>query len=244
MGQALSECMGDFGAAHGSAAAYDRVGRRAPPRVGAPPPGSGSSASSGNVTTPETRECARGSNNPTSSDPPEVLHSQFRSHSRSNSIGNGIGIGADVELSVRAMMRTPSAGNLRQRGMLLSEKRGFIMDKFEHVPSTQSQVHAKWKRNCGPCALTNISKDAAVVAPPPPLIPDASAVYDLIDDDEEVCPTCLESYTDDNPKIAPTCGHSFHLQCLCAWNERSGSRFCPICAKVLVFDDVETLLVS
>lgn len=235
MGQALSECMGDFGNARESA--YDRVSRGAPPRVGAPPSHSvaAGAVSSGVVFGGPEVEAAGLSSS-------DGVLGHCRSHSRSSSTGSGIG--ASLELSVRAMVRAPSTASLRQRGPTLSEKRGFIVDKLQHSTCSQGALVSKWNHGSGPCSLTNISADAAVAAPPPPLVPDPSAVYDLLDndDDEECCPTCLESYSDDNPKISPTCGHSFHLQCLCAWNERSGSRFCPICANVLVFEDADILL--
>lgn len=80
------------------------------------------------------------------------------------------------------------------------------------------------------------SHGAAIAPPPPPLVPDPHTVYNLLDDeDEDVCPTCLECYADDNPKIASACGHAFHLQCIVEWETRSGSRFCPICAKVMQY---------
>lgn len=88
------------------------------------------------------------------------------------------------------------------------------------------------------CAVP--SKGAAIAPAPPPLIPDANAVYNLLEDEnEDVCPTCLECYAEDNPKISSTCGHAFHLQCIVAWETRSGSRFCPICAKVMDYVEAE-----
>ncbi|CDF32131.1 unnamed protein product [Chondrus crispus] len=88
------------------------------------------------------------------------------------------------------------------------------------------------------CAVP--SQGAAIAPPPPPLVPDSNAVYNLLDDEQEdVCPTCLECYAEDNPKISSTCGHSFHLQCIVAWETRSGSRFCPICAKVMEYAEAE-----
>mmetsp|Transcript_7862 Transcript_7862/g.16848 ORF Transcript_7862/g.16848 Transcript_7862/m.16848 type:complete len:197 (+) Transcript_7862:132-722(+) len=59
----------------------------------------------------------------------------------------------------------------------------------------------------------NIGFEEGTPAPPvpPPLVPDAKAVYDLIEGENDVCPTCLEEYTDDNPKMTSECQHSFHL---------------------------------
>ncbi|XP_057968379.1 E3 ubiquitin-protein ligase At3g02290-like [Malania oleifera] len=54
-------------------------------------------------------------------------------------------------------------------------------------------------------------------------------------EDEDVCPTCLEEYSPENPKIITKCTHHFHLACIYEWMERSES--CPVCGKVMVFDE-------
>ncbi|XP_020533730.1 E3 ubiquitin-protein ligase At3g02290 [Jatropha curcas] len=54
-------------------------------------------------------------------------------------------------------------------------------------------------------------------------------------DDEDVCPTCLEDYSFDNPRIVTHCQHHFHLGCIYEWMERSQS--CPLCFKEMVFDE-------
>lgn len=54
-------------------------------------------------------------------------------------------------------------------------------------------------------------------------------------EDEDVCPTCLEEYTPENPKIITKCSHHFHLGCIYEWMERSES--CPVCGKVMEFDE-------
>eukprot|EP00184_Porphyridium_aerugineum_P003764 CAMPEP_0184699606 /NCGR_PEP_ID=MMETSP0313-20130426/5825_1 /TAXON_ID=2792 /ORGANISM="Porphyridium aerugineum, Strain SAG 1380-2" /LENGTH=286 /DNA_ID=CAMNT_0027158725 /DNA_START=227 /DNA_END=1087 /DNA_ORIENTATION=- len=75
---------------------------------------------------------------------------------------------------------------------------------------------------------------------PPPLVPDASSVYKLTEEDEDVCPTCLEEYTYENPKIIPLCGHAYHLACIYEWIER-GSNFCPVCGHRMVFEESSAL---
>ncbi|KAI3669934.1 hypothetical protein L6452_41426 [Arctium lappa] len=55
------------------------------------------------------------------------------------------------------------------------------------------------------------------------------------EDDEDVCPTCLEEYTMENPKIITKCSHHFHLGCIYEWMERSET--CPVCGKVMEFDE-------
>ncbi|GAV83224.1 zf-RING_2 domain-containing protein [Cephalotus follicularis] len=64
--------------------------------------------------------------------------------------------------------------------------------------------------------------------------PGIGHVY-LSAEEEDVCPTCLEEYTPENPKIMTKCSHHFHLGCIYEWMERSDS--CPVCGKVMVFDE-------
>ncbi|XP_010257945.1 PREDICTED: E3 ubiquitin-protein ligase At3g02290-like isoform X1 [Nelumbo nucifera] len=54
-------------------------------------------------------------------------------------------------------------------------------------------------------------------------------------EDDDVCPTCLEEYTSENPKIITHCSHHFHLGCIYEWMERSEN--CPVCGKVMEFDE-------
>ncbi|KAL5739306.1 hypothetical protein ACOSP7_028224 [Xanthoceras sorbifolium] len=54
-------------------------------------------------------------------------------------------------------------------------------------------------------------------------------------EEEDVCPTCLDEYTPENPKIVTKCCHHFHLGCIYEWMERSEN--CPVCGKVMVFDE-------
>ncbi|XP_050381877.1 E3 ubiquitin-protein ligase At3g02290-like [Argentina anserina] len=54
-------------------------------------------------------------------------------------------------------------------------------------------------------------------------------------EEEDVCPTCLEEYTPENPKIITKCSHHYHLGCIYEWMERSES--CPVCGKVMAFDE-------
>lgn len=57
----------------------------------------------------------------------------------------------------------------------------------------------------------------------------------LLDDEQDVCATCLEGYDRGNPKETTSCGHHFHLSCILEWMERSSR--CPICRKVIVVGD-------
>ncbi|KAG8384571.1 hypothetical protein BUALT_Bualt04G0131600 [Buddleja alternifolia] len=42
-------------------------------------------------------------------------------------------------------------------------------------------------------------------------------------------------YTTENPKIITKCSHHFHLGCIYEWMERSDN--CPVCGKVMAFDE-------
>ncbi|KAH6761051.1 hypothetical protein C2S52_008266 [Perilla frutescens var. hirtella] len=54
-----------------------------------------------------------------------------------------------------------------------------------------------------------------------------------LQDEEDVCPTCLEEYDAENPKIITKCDHHFHLACILEWMERSDT--CPVCDQEMVF---------
>ncbi|KAH9557569.1 hypothetical protein CY35_07G090200 [Sphagnum magellanicum] len=54
-------------------------------------------------------------------------------------------------------------------------------------------------------------------------------------DDEDMCPTCLDGYTEENPKISTACGHHFHLACIYGWMEYS--KHCPMCDKEMIFNE-------
>ncbi|XP_062211767.1 E3 ubiquitin-protein ligase At3g02290 [Phragmites australis] len=59
---------------------------------------------------------------------------------------------------------------------------------------------------------------------------------DFLDNGDD-CPICLEEYHFENPKIALQCNHNFHLSCIYEWMERSQA--CPVCAKVMLFNEDE-----
>ncbi|XP_010553953.1 PREDICTED: E3 ubiquitin-protein ligase At3g02290 [Tarenaya hassleriana] len=60
-------------------------------------------------------------------------------------------------------------------------------------------------------------------------------IYYAESDEEDICPTCLDEYTPENPKILTRCSHHFHLSCIYEWMERSET--CPVCGKVMAFDE-------
>ncbi|KAK6137376.1 hypothetical protein DH2020_028889 [Rehmannia glutinosa] len=54
-----------------------------------------------------------------------------------------------------------------------------------------------------------------------------------LQDEEDVCPTCLEEYDAENPKMITKCDHHFHLACILEWMERSDT--CPVCDQEMIF---------
>eukprot|EP00887_Chlorella_sp_A99_P006538 scaffold3.g6538.t1 len=60
-------------------------------------------------------------------------------------------------------------------------------------------------------------------------------VVPLIEFAEDVCSICLDEYTRADPGVPTDCGHSYHLQCVMQWAQRS--RECPLCFKALHLKD-------
>ncbi|KAL8543601.1 hypothetical protein ACS0TY_004246 [Phlomoides rotata] len=54
-----------------------------------------------------------------------------------------------------------------------------------------------------------------------------------LQEEEDVCPTCLEEYDTENPKMITKCDHHFHLSCILEWMERSDT--CPVCDQEMIF---------
>ncbi|CAI9266350.1 unnamed protein product [Lactuca saligna] len=69
-----------------------------------------------------------------------------------------------------------------------------------------------------------------------PLMAASDKVNTISVDDEDVCPICLEEYTSENPRIITKCAHHYHLSCIYEWNERS--KTCPVCSKLMVFEEM------
>ncbi|KAL4366494.1 hypothetical protein GQ457_05G005380 [Hibiscus cannabinus] len=49
------------------------------------------------------------------------------------------------------------------------------------------------------------------------------------------CYNLCAEYTRENPKIVTKCSHHFHLGCIYEWMERN--EHCPVCGKVMAFDE-------
>eukprot|EP00743_Colponemidia_sp_Colp-15_P009428 GILK01010307.1.p1 GENE.GILK01010307.1~~GILK01010307.1.p1 ORF type:complete len:236 (+),score=15.78 GILK01010307.1:182-889(+) len=50
--------------------------------------------------------------------------------------------------------------------------------------------------------------------------------------EEEICALCLDAFDDKNPGTQTDCKHTFHLQCIMEWQERSA--LCPFCRSSLI----------
>ncbi|XP_031484408.1 probable E3 ubiquitin-protein ligase RHB1A isoform X1 [Nymphaea colorata] len=59
--------------------------------------------------------------------------------------------------------------------------------------------------------------------------------FPLVNDEEDVCPICLEEYDKENPRVVSNCGHHFHLSCILEWMERSDS--CAVCNQAMLFNE-------
>lgn len=54
-------------------------------------------------------------------------------------------------------------------------------------------------------------------------------------EEPNVCSICLDEFTDSDPAVATVCSHSYHLQCIMQWAQRS--RECPLCFKDISLKD-------
>uniref|UniRef100_A0A0D6QYI0 RING-type E3 ubiquitin transferase n=1 Tax=Araucaria cunninghamii TaxID=56994 RepID=A0A0D6QYI0_ARACU len=92
----------------------------------------------------------------------------------------------------------------------------------EDVSSLQSLINAE---------------DKSELADSKPISPEKCKSESVLplEDEEDVCPTCLEEYDEENPKIITKCDHHFHLACILEWMERSET--CPICDQQMIFTE-------
>lgn len=65
---------------------------------------------------------------------------------------------------------------------------------------------------------------------------------ELLIEEEECCPICLEEYDPENPKMVTNCEHHFHFSCILEWMERSDC--CPVCDKEMIFEQFDEQLPS
>ncbi|KAI5432333.1 hypothetical protein KIW84_036175 [Lathyrus oleraceus] len=88
----------------------------------------------------------------------------------------------------------------------------------------------KWNESTGKDGSKEYRSKSSVRLSSAKLTTEDALVYPS-SEEEDVCPTCLEEYTEENPKIMTKCSHHYHLGCIYEWMERSDS--CPVCGKVI-----------
>ncbi|XP_028804308.1 E3 ubiquitin-protein ligase At3g02290 [Neltuma alba] len=122
----------------------------------------------------------------------------------------------------------------REKGSSHSNEESQPLRSDLDVDSDSLSMGDKWNE----CACENGSKEylskSSLRLSSAKYTPGAAAVYAPLED-EDVCPTCLEEYTQENPKIMTKCSHHFHLGCIYEWMERSEN--CPVCGKEMEFDE-------
>jgi hypothetical protein len=56
-----------------------------------------------------------------------------------------------------------------------------------------------------------------------------------LEEEPNVCSICLDEFTEPDPAMSTACFHTYHLQCIMQWAQRS--RECPLCFKPLALQD-------
>mmetsp|Transcript_8608 Transcript_8608/g.15568 ORF Transcript_8608/g.15568 Transcript_8608/m.15568 type:complete len:157 (-) Transcript_8608:816-1286(-) len=108
----------------------------------------------------------------------------------------------------------------------------FIID----MSSTELQTESLTSQQVSSKKTMDFEPGSRTPPLPPPLVPDKHFVYDLCEGEEEdICVTCLEEYTETNPRMVSECGHEFHLACIYEWLERNPH--CPVCAAKMKFKE-------
>uniref|UniRef100_A0A7S2ZDT5 RING-type E3 ubiquitin transferase n=1 Tax=Rhodosorus marinus TaxID=101924 RepID=A0A7S2ZDT5_9RHOD len=114
----------------------------------------------------------------------------------------------NVESSSGGVRRKTSLGNGKNRNVM---KRTYLgKDRNSLAEGGRDKKILGAEMEAPPTKLASLDFQG-----PQPPTPKTSAeigtpVFDLLDG-EDVCPTCLEEYTECNPKIDTACGHPFHL---------------------------------
>lgn len=139
----------------------------------------------------------------------------------------------------------PRCFHLHRGGLVSRREKGSSTHLHEESePLRQSDSDAELDQpSCGvrKCCGSAEGGSKKYFSDPPqktPFSKQASGEFDYYyssSDEEDVCPTCLEEYTTENPKIMTKCSHHYHLGCIYEWMERSES--CPVCGKVMEFDE-------
>ncbi|XP_010260863.1 PREDICTED: E3 ubiquitin-protein ligase At3g02290 [Nelumbo nucifera] len=137
----------------------------------------------------------------------------------------------------------PRCFRSQRDGLVSRHEKGSSHLHEESEQLRRSDVHAgletpaiadKWNVSGYERVSKECSSESSVKHPLVKLTSGTGYVYSS-SEEEDVCPTCLEEYTPENPKIITHCSHHFHLGCIYEWMERSEN--CPVCGKVMEFDE-------
>ncbi|KAG0554415.1 hypothetical protein M758_12G092900 [Ceratodon purpureus] len=164
----------------------------------------------------------------------------------STSTGGGSAVGSSLDTSIPEVFQAPptplpydaDTRYLRNaRDGRRSDKSGMSQESLRHSNS-EGEGTALQRRsgNDDHEEQTQGLKSDAVDknAPSSKTFPRVESALSMLDDDD-VCPTCLDEYTEENPRITTACGHNYHLSCIYEWMERSNR--CPVCDKEMIFNE-------
>ncbi|CAI9752766.1 unnamed protein product [Fraxinus pennsylvanica] len=147
------------------------------------------------------------------------------------------------EQEIALSTQDPRYFHLQQDGMVSGREKGSSHSHEETEPLRRTEIDEESESLSGTNKLKEFtcevgSKECDLKSTPRLSITKTTAGFAHINtfsEDEDVCPTCLEEYSTENPKIITECSHHFHLGCIYEWMERSDS--CPVCGKVMAFDE-------
>lgn len=87
----------------------------------------------------------------------------------------------------------------------------------------------------GDSSSSLVHQDADATAAQMDQIDLARRVVPIQETPDDVCSICLDEFTQDDPAQLTDCRHSYHLQCIMQWAQRSCE--CPLCFKRLQLQD-------
>ncbi|CAL0314706.1 unnamed protein product [Lupinus luteus] len=122
----------------------------------------------------------------------------------------------------------------REKGSSHSNEESELLRIDVDMDPESLNMGGKWNDGAGEDGSKEYRSKSSLRLSSAKLTTGAGFVYSS-SEEEDVCPTCLEEYTEENPKIVTKCSHHFHLGCIYEWMERSDT--CPVCGKEMVFDE-------
>ena len=86
--------------------------------------------------------------------------------------------------------------------------------------------------------VASTSSTSTTQSSPTPVIPSNTIPALPVDEEEETCSICLETYAPEYPPVTLKCKHGFHEPCIKEWCKNS--RFCPLCRAPMELIDTST----